>query len=63
VGAVRFADGRIRRWRTGSRESQVFVMGLLLSGISLSFTISLAWPRWMPLAAYFVWLLLAMLLL
>lgn len=62
-GAVGFAGGRIRGWRTGSRESQVFVTGLLLTGISLSFTVSLAWPQWMPLAAYFVWLFLSMLLL
>jgi hypothetical protein len=50
-------------WRTGSRESQVFVLGVLLTAISLSLTISLAWPEWMPLAAYFVWLIVAMLLL
>lgn len=53
----------MRGWRTGSRDSQVFVLSVLLTGISLSFAASLAQPDWMPLAAYFVWLLVAMLLL
>jgi hypothetical protein len=62
-GARGFVGGKVRGWRTGSRESQTFVLGVLLVGISLSFAVSLAQPDWMPLAAYFVWLLVAMLLL
>ena len=62
-GALGFVGGKVRGWRTGSRESQVFVLGVLLTGISVSFAVSLAKPEWMPLAAYFVWLLVAMLLL
>lgn len=54
---------RVRSWRTGSRESQTFVLAVLLVGVSLSFVVSLWRPDWMPLAAYFVWLLVAMLLL
>ena len=62
-GALGFVGARVRGWRTGSRESQSFVLGLLLAGISLSFVVSLLRPAWMPLATYFVWLLAAMLLL
>jgi hypothetical protein len=62
-GALGFVGGRVRGWRTGSRESQTFALGVLLAGISLSFAVSLVQPEWMPLAAYFLWLLVAMLLL
>jgi hypothetical protein len=62
-GALGFVGGKVRGWRTGSRDSQRFALGVLLAGISLSFAVSLARPEWMPLAAYFVWLLVAMLLL
>lgn len=62
-GALGFAGDRVRGWQTGSRESQLFVLGILLTGISLSFSISLAGPEWIPIAVYFVWLLLAMRLL
>ena len=58
-----YVSGRVRSWRTGSRESQLFVLGLLLIGITVSFVASLASPSSMPLAAYFVWLLASMLLL
>src|SRR5688572_19856383 len=58
-----YVSGRVRSWRTGSSESQVFVLGVLLAGITASFAISLVSPSSMPLAAYFVWLLVAMLLL
>ena len=50
-------------WRTGSRDSQVFALGVLLTVISVSFAASLAHAEWMPPAAYFVWLLVATLLL
>lgn len=62
-GVVGYVADRVRSWRTGSRESQAYVLGVLLVGITVSFAVSLAAPEWMPLAAYFVWLLLAMLLL
>ena len=62
-GVPGYVSGRVRSWRTGSRESQAYVLGLLLLGITASFLISLASPAAMPLAAYFVWLLVAMLLL
>jgi len=64
--AVRAADylrSRFDAWRTGSRESQVWVALVLLVAIGLSFVVSLVASEWMPLAAYFVWLLVAMLVL
>jgi hypothetical protein len=54
---------RVRRWRTGSRESQVYVLTLLLAGVVASFVVSWNAYRWMPLTAYFVWLLVGMLVL
>jgi len=62
-GALGFVGARVRGWRTGSRESQTFVLAVLLVGMTLSFAVSLWQPKWMPLATYFVWLLVAMLLL
>ncbi len=62
-GVTGYVSGRVRSWRTGSRESQLYALVVLLVGISVSFVVSLAAPAWMPLAAYFVWLLAAMLLL
>jgi len=41
----------------------VFVLSLLLLGITCSFAVSVVSPSSMPLAAYFLWLLIAMLLL
>ena len=64
--AVRAADylrARVDAWRTGSRESQVYVALVLLVLIGLSFVVSVLAPAWMPLSAYFVWLLVAMLVL
>ena len=64
--AVRAADylrARVDAWRTGSRESQAHVALVLLVLIGLSFAVSLVAPAWMPLSAYFVWLLVAMLVL
>jgi hypothetical protein len=58
-----YVTERVRRWRTGSRESQVYVLSLLLCGVAVSFVVSWNAYRWMPLTAYFVWLLAGMLLL
>ncbi len=54
---------RVRRWRTGSQESQLYVLGLLLVGVAASFAVSWSAYPWMPLTAYFVWLLAGMLVL
>ncbi|MDQ4053763.1 MAG: serine/threonine-protein phosphatase [Actinomycetota bacterium] len=58
-----YVTERVRRWRTGSRESQAYVLGVLLIGVALSFVVSWNAYEWMPLTAYFVWLLAGMLLL
>jgi hypothetical protein len=61
--AADYLRTRINAWRTGSRESQLSVALLLAGLIALSFVVSLVEPTWMPLAAYFVWLLVAMMVL
>lgn len=61
--ADRWAHERVLGWRTGSRQSQLLALGLLLLGVALSFAISIADYDVMPLTTYFVWLLLGMLLL
>jgi hypothetical protein len=58
-----FVSDRVAAWRTGSRESQSFVLVVLLAGVALSLVVSLRDYDLMPLTAYFVWLLLGMLLL
>lgn len=50
-------------WRTASTGSQIYVLSLLLGGVGVSFGISLWDYSYMPLTAYFVWLLLGMMLL
>lgn len=59
----RFVDERVARWRTGSRESQLWALGALLVCVGACFLVSLVNYGLMPLTAYFVWLLLGMLLL
>ena len=58
-----YAHDRVVSWRTGSSESQVFVLLVLLAGVVVSFVIGWLDYRLMPLTTYFVWLLLGMLLL
>lgn len=58
-----FWGDRVAAWRTGSREGQLFVLALLLVGVTVSVLVSLRSYELMPLTAYFVWLLLGMLLL
>jgi hypothetical protein len=50
-------------WRTGSRESQGMILAELLVAVAVCFAISLAKYSLMPLTAYFLWLLIGMLLL
>ncbi|CAN5296375.1 PP2C family protein-serine/threonine phosphatase [soil metagenome] len=50
-------------WRSGTRRSQVFALELLLLGVLLSFAVSMTHYEMFPLAGYFLWLLLGMLLL
>ena len=54
---------RVQSWRTGSLEGQLYVLAVLLAAVTLSFAVSWWAYSWMPLTAYFVWLLAGMLLL
>ena len=58
-----YLHARVAAWRSGTRRSQAQVSAILLAVIAASFVVSVVEPAWMPLAAYFVWLLLAMMLL
>ncbi len=61
--AAGYLHARVASWRSGTRQSQVQVALGMLAIISASFVVSVTAPEWMPLAAYFVWLLIAMMLL
>ena len=59
----RYVDDPIATWRTGSPQSQAMTLGALLLGVSLCFVVSVLSYGLMPMTAYYVWLLLGMLLL
>lgn len=61
--AAGYLRARVAAWRSGTRSSQAQVSLLMLAIIGASFVVSVTAPEWMPLAAYFVWLLIAMMLL
>jgi len=63
VRAARSLRARIAAWRTGSPESQWATAAAVLAVIVVSFVVSLVDRDYMPLSAYFVWLLAASLLL
>ena len=46
-----FWGDRVAAWRTGSREGQLFVLALLLAGVSASLLVSLRSYELMPLTA------------
>lgn len=58
-----YVRDRYLGWRTASTRSQIYVLSLLLGGVGVSFGVSLWEYYYMPLTAYFVWLLLGMMLL
>src|SRR3954453_12909655 len=58
----RYVDDPIATWRTGSPQSQAMTLGALLVGVSLCFVVSTLSYALMPMTAYYVWLLLGMLL-
>jgi hypothetical protein len=62
VRAAAWPRARIQGWRSGTTQSQAYASVALVGLVALSFTISVMSPS-MPLAVYFVWLLLALLLL
>ncbi|WP_182523437.1 PP2C family protein-serine/threonine phosphatase [Nocardioides dongkuii] len=59
----RYAHERVLGWRTGSRQSQKLVLYVLLTCVAVSFVVSMIDYSLMPITAYFLWLLLGMLLL
>ena len=65
--AARYLAARVAAWvaawRSGTRESQWQVAMVMLAIIAASFVVSVTAPAWMPLAAYFIWLLVAAMLL
>ncbi len=58
-----YLGDRVRSWQSGSQEGQVTVLLILLSCVGVAFVVSWNAYEWMPLATYFVWLLVGMLLL
>lgn len=59
----RYAHERVLGWRTGSQQSQLLALAILVAGVAISLVVSLVDYDLMPLTTYFVWLLLGMLLL
>lgn len=62
-GISRRFHERVLGWRSGTSQSQVLALVLLLAGVAVSFVVSVLDYEVMPLTTYFVWLLLGMLLL
>jgi hypothetical protein len=63
IRAAGYLNARVAAWRSGTGRSQAQVSLVLLAVIAASLVVSVTAPEWMPLAAYFVWLLIAMMLL
>lgn len=61
--AAGYLRARGAAWRSGTRRSQAHIAIAMLAIIGASFVVSATASEWMPLAAYFVWLLIAMMLL
>ncbi len=58
-----FLRGRVAAWRSGSVRTQWRVAGVIVVLVSASFVVSLFHRGWMPLTAFFLWLLVARILL
>jgi len=61
--AAEYVKARMDAWRTGSVQVQWTVAGVLLLLVACSFVISMVDRGLMPLTAYFLWLLVARILL
>jgi len=61
--AAGYLHAPVAAWRSGTPKSQTQVALVMLAIIAASLVVSVTAPAWMPLAAYFVWLLVAMMLL
>jgi len=63
IRAAGYPHRLVAAWRSGSPRSQRHVALIMLSIIVASLVVSVVAPEGMPLAAYLVWLLIAMMLL
>ena len=63
VRAAGWLRSRAKAWRSGSVRAQWAVAGAIVLLIGASFVVSLVNRGWMPLTAYFLWLLVARILL
>jgi hypothetical protein len=62
-GLRRYLGDPVAAWRSGSPQSQALTLLSLLLGVGLCFVVSLVQYSLMPLTAYYIWLLLGMMLL
>ena len=62
-GVRRYLGDPVASWRTGSPQSQGLTLATLLVGVSLCFVVSVVEYSLMPMTAYYIWLLLGMMLL
>jgi hypothetical protein len=62
-GLRRYLGDPVAAWRSGSPQSQALTLATLLVGVALCFVVSVINYALMPMTAYYVWLLLGMLLL
>jgi hypothetical protein len=60
---AQYVRARVNAWRSGSVRAQWTVAAVISVLIAASFVVSLVNRGWMPLPAYFLWLLLARILL
>jgi stage II sporulation SpoE-like protein len=63
VRVAQYLRGRVAAWRGGSVRAQWTVAGIVVLLVAASFVVSLVNRGWMPLTAYFLWLLVARILL
>ena len=62
-GLRRYLGDPVATWRTGSPQSQVLTLLVLLVSVGLCFVVSVIQYALMPMTAYYVWLLIGMMLL
>ena len=63
TGVADYVRTRVDAWRSGSVRAQWTAAAVVAALIGASFVVSLVHPGWMPLTVYFLWLLLARILL
>ena len=59
----RYLGDPVAEWRSGSPQSQGLTLAALLLGVALCFVVSVVNYAFMPMTAYYVWLLIGMMLL